>query len=57
MNWKEPLILFLIGVLVFLWRDLMHLFDRVAVRDVVMVLLIAGTIGAVSLIRHMVRRL
>jgi hypothetical protein len=57
MNWKEPLILFLIGVLVFLWRDLVHLFDRVAARDVVMVLLIAGTIGAVSLIRHMARRL
>jgi hypothetical protein len=57
MNWKEPLILFLIGVLVFLWRDLVHLFDRVAARDVVMVLLIASTIGAVSLIRHMARRL
>ena len=57
MNWKEPLILFLLGVLVFLWRDLVHLFDRVAVRDVVMVLLVAGAIGAVTLIRHMARRL
>ena len=55
--WKEPLILFLIGVLVFLWRDLIGLFERVAMRDVVMVLLVAGTIGAVILIRHMARRL
>jgi hypothetical protein len=57
MMWKEPLILFLLGVLVFLWPDLMHLFDRVAMRDVVILLLVAGTIGAVSLIRHMARRL
>lgn len=55
--WKEPLILFLIGVLVFLWRDLVHLFDRLAMRDVLIVLLVAGTIGAVSLIRHVARRL
>ena len=55
--WKEPLILFLIGVLVFLWRDLISLFDRVAMRDVIMVLLVTGTIGAVILIRHMARRL
>ena len=55
--WKEPLILFLLGVLVFLWRDLMHLFERVSIRDVVVVLLVAGTIGAVSLVRHMARRL
>jgi hypothetical protein len=55
--WKEPLILFLIGVLVFLWRDLMQLFERVALRDVVTVLLIAAALGAVTLIRHMARRL
>ena len=55
--WKEPLILFLLGVLVFLWRDLMHLFERVSIRDVVVVLLVAGTIGAITLIRQMARRL
>jgi hypothetical protein len=55
--WKEPLILFLIGVLVFLWRDLMALFDRVAMRDVVILVLVAGTIGAVSLLRQIARRL
>jgi hypothetical protein len=55
--WKEPLTLFLLGVLVFLWRDLLSFFDRVAIRDVVVVLLVAGTIGAVTLIRHMARRL
>lgn len=55
--WKEPLILFLIGVLVFLWRDLLQLFERVALRDVATVLLIAGTIGAVTLIRQRARRL
>jgi hypothetical protein len=55
--WKEPLTLFLVGVLVFLWRDLLSFFDRVAIRDVVVVLLVAATIGAVTLIRHMARRL
>jgi di/tricarboxylate transporter len=55
--WKEPLTLFLVGVLVFLWRDLLNFFDRVAIRDVVVVLLVAATIGAVTLIRHMARRL
>lgn len=55
--WKNLLILFLLGVLACLWTDLMRFFERVALRDVVMLLLVVGTIGAITFIRHVVRRL
>jgi multisubunit Na+/H+ antiporter MnhF subunit len=55
--WKNALLVVLLGVLAFLWSDLMQLFDRIAMRDVATVLLIVGTVGAVGFIRHVVRRL
>ena len=54
---KNILIVALLGVLAFLWSDLMHFFERLAWRDVVTLLLVVGTIAAVTFIRHVARRL
>lgn len=55
--WKNVAIVALLAVLALLWSDLMRLFERMEPRDVITLLVIAGTIAAVSFLRHAARRL
>ena len=59
--WKNVLIVVLLGVLaaeVFLFHvDMLHLLGRIGMREVVIVLLVAGTVIGARAIRQAARRL
>jgi hypothetical protein len=59
--WKNVLIVVLIGAfageLVFFGRDLLHLFGRIGIREVVIALLILGTVVTVRQLQHAAKRL
>jgi len=55
--WKNVLIMAALGVLAFLWSDLLRFFERIGTREVAILLIIAGTIAATRVIKHMAKRL
>jgi hypothetical protein len=59
--WKNVLIVVLLGdfagELVFFGRDLLHFFGRIGIREVVIVLLIMGTVVTTRQLGHAEKRL
>jgi hypothetical protein len=59
--WKNVLIVVLLGLLAaevfFFGRDMLHFFGRIGTREVVIVLLIAGTVIGARAIKQAARRL
>lgn len=59
--WKNALIVVLLGLLaaevLFFGRDILHVLDRIGTREVVIVLLVAGTVLGARAIRQTARRL
>jgi hypothetical protein len=59
--WKNILIVVLLGVfageLVFFGRDFLHVFGRIGIRELTIVLLIVGTLVTARQLKHAAKRL